>query len=548
VEGPRWSRRRRTLSARLLAGNIGVLLLAGLVGFVLWARAARAELDDQYEQRALAISEAMASVPQIRAALAAHDPAGVQDLAQDMARNTGATYVVVIDRNGIRYSHPWPELIGKAIEEPVVALDGAVHTGQDPGGLGRSANGRAPVRAADGTVVGEVSTGVVETAIAAKASDELRDLAIYLALAIAAGVAVALLLARRLKRQTFGLELDEIAGLLQEREAMLHGIREGVVAVDPSGRFSLLTDQAHHLLGTTPADRGRAVEDVLPPGDLRDLLRDPGDAADRLVLLDGRFLVGSRMRVAHGGRDIGSVVTLRDRTELESALRELDAVRGLTDALRAQQHEFSNRMHVMSGLLEMRRFEEAIGYAIEVDATTTGLAGALEAGISNPRLVALLLAKVTVGRERGVEITVSAGPRVEVDDATADALVTVVGNLVDNAVEAVGAPDAIRYRSPGEVPSVSVVLGQDSAGVVVEVADNGPGIPPGAVASIFNGGWSTKLVPGGRARGIGLALVHQVVAQLGGAIEVEEGRGAQFRVVLPAGGDVPAAPASGAGR
>ncbi|MDT7706522.1 MAG: two-component system, CitB family, sensor kinase [Pseudonocardiales bacterium] len=528
VEGPRWSRRRRTLSARLLVGHVGVLLLAGLIGFFLWARAARSELDDQYEQRALAIAQAVASTPQVEAALVAGDPAGVQELAQRTARATGASYVVVIDRNGVRYSHPNAALIGRVIEEPVVALDGAPHVGVDLGSLGRSANGRAPVLAPDGTVVGEVSTGVVETAIAAKAGDELVNLAVYLAVALAVGLAAAVLLARQLKQQTFGLELDEIAGLLQEREATLHGIREGVVAVDPSGRLSLMNDQAHQLLGTSPADRGRAVEDVLPDGDLRDLLRDPGDAADRLVLLDGRLLVGSRVRVSHGGRDLGSVVTLRDRTELEAALRELDEVRSLTDALRAQQHEFSNRMHVMSGLLEMRRYDDAIGYAVEIETATSGVASTLEAHIDSPRIVALLLAKSTVARERGVELTVTAAVRVAVEDAAVDALVSILGNLIDNAIEAAGSGGGA-----GEIPSVTVVLADDERELVVEVADSGPGIPAGAAASIFTGGWSTKLVPGGRARGIGLALVRQLVGQLGGSIEVEERPGARFRVVVP---------------
>lgn len=506
-----------------------MLLLAGLIGFFLWAQAARGELDEQYEQRALAIAEAVASTPQVEAALTAGDPAGVQKLAQRMARATGASYVVVIDRSGIRYSHPNPALIGRVIEEPVAALDGAGHVGVDLGSLGRSANGRAPVFGPGSTVVGEVSTGVVETTIAAKAGDQLVNLAVYLAVALAVGIAAAGLLARQLKRQTFGLELDEIAGLLQEREATLHGIREGVVAVDPAGRFTLVNDQAHQLLGTSPADRGRAVQDVLPPGDLRDLLQDPGDAADRLVLLRGRLLVGSRMRVSHGGRDLGSVVTLRDRTELEDALRELDEVRSLTDALRAQQHEFSNRMHVMSGLLEMRRYDDAIGYAVEIEAATAGVAGALEDHIDDPRIVALLLAKSTVARERGVELTVTAVARVVVEDAAVGPLVSILGNLIDNAIEASGsAPGAC------EVPSVTVVLAADDRELVVEVADNGPGIPAGTAGSVFTSGWSTKIVPGGRARGIGLALVHQLVGQLGGSVEVDEGPGARFQVAIPA--------------
>lgn len=527
-----WLRRRRTLSAQLLIAQVVVLALAGGIGYALWARTVRTQLDHEYEQRALAIAQATAAVPQVITALSTGRPAGVNQVATAIVHQTGASYVVVIDRGGTRYSHPNPRLIGKRIEEPVVALDGRSHVGIDHGSLGRSANGRAPVFASGGAILGEVSAGVLETDFSAEAHRELVSLAVYFALAIAAGLLVALLLARRLKRQTFGLELDEIAALVQEREATLHGIREGVVAIDLDARISLMNDQAHHLLGTTPADVRRPAVDVLPAGELQSLLI--GDAADgtvtdRLVLHAGRFLVCSGRRVRQGGRELGSVVTLRDRTELEHALRELDEVRGLTDALRAQQHEFSNRMHVMSGLLELGRFDEAIGYASSITEATAGLAAELEAGISNTHLVALLVAKTTVARERGVALRIDRDNHVDVDDAAADAIVTVLGNLIDNAIDAASGP---RTGDRG-VPTVQVRLAQGEHELVMDVSDNGPGIPKGAADSIFTDGWSTKSGPDGRQRGLGLALVRQLVQTYGGRIQVREGSGARFRIILP---------------
>jgi two-component system CitB family sensor kinase len=523
-------------------GHIGVLLVAGLIGFGLWARAARVELDTQYQQRALAIAEATSAIPQVGSALAVGRPEGIQPLAQDIARSTGASYVVVLDRFGMRYSHPNPALIGQRVEEPVVALDGHAHVGIDPGSLGRSANGKAPVLGPDRAVVGEVSVGVVETEIAVKAGAELISLAIYLAVALAIGIGVATVLARQLKRQTFGLELDEIAALLQEREATLHGIREGVVAVDPQGRFSLVNDQAHQLLGTTPRDVGRSVAQVLPEGALRELLASEGPergrVTDQLVMGTDRILVASRMRVTHGGQGLGAVVTLRDRTELEEALRELDEVRRLTDALRAQQHEFANRMHVMSGLLEMRRYDEAIGYATEIDGATSGRLVELASTIDNPRLVALLIAKMTVAHERGVRLTVrtdtvnTASP-VTLAEVSADAVVSIMGNLIDNAIDAAIDAAADAQTHAGESPTVTVELAHDDRGLVIDVVDSGSGIPPDMVETIFTGGWSTKAEVLGRTRGIGLALVRQLVTQLGGSIAVGEGRGARFQVIIP---------------
>ncbi len=239
---------------------------------------------------------------------------------------------------------------------------------------------------------------------------------------------------------------------------------------------------------------------------------------------------------SRAGRELGSVVTLRDRTELEGVLR-LDEVRDLTDALRAQQDEFSNRMHVLSGLLELGRYSEAIGYASEIIGATEGLAAELEGCIGNARIVALLVAKTTVARERGVTLIVTYTSVIEVDDITADALVSVIGNLIDNGIDA--ATDAVSAAFEGAVPTVMVRLGGDGAALVVDVSDSGAGIPAGAAESVFARGWSTKHRPEVASRGIGLALVRQLVLDLGGEIHIRElGEvsalgGAHFRAVLP---------------
>jgi two-component system CitB family sensor kinase len=224
--------------------------------------------------------------------------------------------------------------------------------------------------------------------------------------------------------------------------------------------------------------------------------------------------MGSRRRVP----GLGHVITLRDRTELDHALRELDETRSLTDALRAQQHEFSNRMHVLAGLLDLGRVEEAAGYARELDGSS---ATGFEAQISDTRIVALLLAKASVAREHAVTLDVRCDRPVRIDDEYGDALVSIVGNLVDNAIEAL--------RPGGQV---GVTFGDDGAALVIDVVDDGPGIPAGAEEAIFTGGWSTKDA-NGRPRGIGLALVRQLVLRMGGTIEVLPGDGAHFRVTLP---------------
>jgi two-component system CitB family sensor kinase len=217
-------------------------------------------------------------------------------------------------------------------------------------------------------------------------------------------------------------------------------------------------------------------------------------------------------------------VTLRDRTELEQALRELDDVRGFTDALRAQQHEFSNRMHTVAGLLELGHHDEALRFVSDVTGGTAGLASAIEARISSRLIIALLVAKTAVAAERGVTLSVSGESRLEVDDEQAAALVSILGNLIDNAVDAAaGSPEA----------GVTVRTANDAARVVIEVSDTGPGIPANARELVFTDGWSTKAASGDRPRGLGLALVAQLARRLGGDVEVGDGPGGLLRVHFP---------------
>jgi len=519
-------RRGRRLSTQILVSQLTILLVALVAGFALYAAAVRRELDHQYERRALSIAQAAAVMPQIRTAMARGDPDRVvARLAEELRASTRASYVVVLDRNGVRHSHPDSTLIGQRVAEPLIALDGAGHVGVDDGHLGRSANGKAPLRAPDGAVVGEVSAGILESQVSDQLWRTVPTLLLYTALALVIGIVTSLLLTRRLKRQTFGLELHEIAELLQEREAMLHGIREGVITLDPGGRISLVNDEARRLINLTRAGLGDRVDEVLPPGRLRDLLCGEVEAGqDEVVLTDSRCLTVTRMPVSRRGRPLGAVITLRDRTELVGLLRELDSVRNLSAALRAQQHEHANRMHTIAGLLDLDRPEEAASYLAEVSAASTGLAESLSDRIGDPTVVALLIAKVAIGAERGVTLEVTEDSRIERGAVDPQALITVLGNLIDNAMDAVvGHPRrqvVVRIRE------------ETDATVVTEVSDSGPGLPVGT-ASVFTDGVTTKPAREGVHRGLGLALVHRLVTAAGGTITAESSEGALFRVVLP---------------
>ncbi|MDX2543358.1 ATP-binding protein [Streptomyces sp. WI04-05B] len=516
------------LSARILASQLVILALTGAIGFVLFAFAQRAEIDRAYEQRALDIAQTTAADPQIRQAMANGGGHGiVQTVAERIRKASGASYVVVIDLHGIRHSHPDPALIGEEVGDPIVVLDGRTHVGTDQGATGRSANGKAPLKGPTGTLVGEVSAGIPERDVLGELWRELPTFGLYAAIAVALGSTAAFLLAGRLKRSTFGLELEEIAGLLQDREAMLHGIREGVIAFDPHGRISVVNDEARDLLGLGTA-LGSRLDEVLPDGRLRRALDGTLTGTDLSVLTDDHCLVVNRMPVTLQGRELGAVVTVRDRTELIGLLRELDSVRGLTDALRAQQHEFTNRMHTVAGLLDIGDSDAAFEYAVESAGADQALTESVRERIGNTLLVGLIVAKTTVAAERGVRVVLSDDSALGEDPPHLRRLLTIVGNLLDNAIDAAaGGPPPAGSRAV----ELSLVEAVDQ--VFVRVADSGPGIPPGAAEWIFEDGWSTRPDRGTARRGLGLALVHRLAQRHGGTITVSEGPGAVFTVALP---------------
>jgi two-component system CitB family sensor kinase len=318
---------------------------------------------------------------------------------------------------------------------------------------------------------------------------------------------------------------------MQEREAMLHGIREGVLAVDAKGAINVLNDEARRLLALDTARLGQRVEDVLPPGRLQRIVTGEITGPDLIAVTDEHLLVLNRMPVCVGGRNAGWVVTIRDRTELEALLRQLDSMEGLSTALRAQEHEFSNRLHVLSVLLELGEVEEATRYSSELQAETAFASEEIRARVGSPVVAALLLAKATVASERDVVVRLDPSSRIEADQVGDLPVITVLGNLIDNAVDAVADDPATMGTSPRGTVEVSLT-GVDGT-LRISVVDSGPGIPAERLPDVFVDGFSTKEPRGAMQRGVGLALVHRLVTRAGGTIAASSPGGARFDVTLP---------------
>lgn len=485
-----------------------------------------AQLDDQAMRRALSIAQSTAAQPQIAEALLTTDPAPrgpVQTAAERIRRATGAEYVVVMDRHGVRWSHPDQARIGRVVStDPGKALAGRDVMEIDSGTLGRSARGKVPLRDDSGHIAGAVSVGIAYDNVRARLLAAIPGLFAYAGGALAVGALAAYLISRRLQRQTHDLAFSDIAALLTEREAMLHSIREGVVALDRSGRIRLLNDEAQRLLGVGPEVSGRALAEVFGTGRTAGVLAGDVAGEDLLTVRGSRVLLANRMPTADGG----AVVTLRDRTELEHLGRELDSTRGLIDALRAQDHEHANRLHTLLGLLELELHEDAREFVTEVVGVHRATAEQITEKVHDPLLAALLVGKATVAAERGVALRMAPGSLLPDRLVDPRGLVTIVGNLVDNALDAAAG-------SAGSL--IEVGLRAEGRTVVLRVRDSGAGVPPAQRESIFTEGWSTKDLPAHGKRGLGLALVRRLAERQGGsvALEAADEGGALFAVVLP---------------
>jgi two-component system CitB family sensor kinase len=259
---------------------------------------------------------------------------------------------------------------------------------------------------------------------------------------------------------------------------------------------------------------------------VREVLAGNVDLPDQLVLVNDHLLVVNRMPVSVRGQSVGAVITLRDRTQLEELVRERDEARDLAKALRAQEHDFSHKLHVVAGLIELERYDEAIRFINDSSLVHQALVGSIVDSVGDPALVALLLGKAAIASERGIELRVSADTRLPDDVEDAESLISVVGNLVDNALESVAATRT-------GTGWIEVTVRDELEGILLRVHDSGPGIDPAVAEEIFEDGFTTKVATGANRRGLGLALVQQAVRRRGGYVKVENSGGALFTAFIP---------------
>ncbi|MDX2530604.1 ATP-binding protein [Streptomyces europaeiscabiei] len=534
--------RPRSLAGQLFAVQ-AVLIAAVLAGYALFTYVSdRSQAEEAGTRQALAVAATVADSPSVRAAIHTADPTErLQPYATEVQQHAGVDFVTIMTPDGIRWTHPDPDRIGEHFLGHIEkAQQGGSITETYTGTLGPSVRAVTPIME-NGEVIGLVSAGIRVQAISDRVQEQLTALVGVASGALALGGMGTYIVNARLRRHTHNMNAAELSNMHDYHQAALHAVREGLLMLDGQYRVALINDGARELLGVTQDVVGRSVADLGLPAPLTGALLSSEPRVDDVLLTAERVLVVNTSLVS-GGQRRGTVVTLRDVTELQSLTGELNSERGFTQALRSQAHEAANRLHTVVSLIELGRSDEAIDFATAELELAQALTDKVVAAVSEPVLAALLLGKAAQANERGVELVVSEDSRIDdgllPESLPARDLVTVLGNLIDNAVDAaqgsVGARVTVTaYTDEADALEDADVPADDSV-LVLRVSDTGSGVDPAHAEAVFERGFSTKPAgPGGR--GLGLALVRQTARRHEGTLTVSEaaGGGAEFEVRLP---------------
>lgn len=562
-------------STQTLLLQLGVVLLVVLLSGTVHAWLVYGRIGTEAENQALTLARTVASDPVIRSQVEAISKesgtpppvvlaAGPIQAAAEAARSrTGALFVVVTDETGLRLAHPdWARLGERVSTDPSDALSGKEVTTRNTGTLGPSAGAKVPVYApgSAATVVGEISVGYSMESLGQSLAKDIVPIALTAAGSLIAGVLASFLLRRRLQRLTLGLEPEEISTLVHDQVAVLQGVDDGVIGISADGRITVFNAAARRLLGmpevsghpgspaTAGADwagsdwTGTDWANAAVPAQLKALTQPSAHDAEAVeIVAGGRVLVANARKALHRKEDLGWVVMLRDRTELQQLTRQLDAVGTMSAALRAQRHEFANQLHTIAGFMSIGQHGQAKDYLARISATGPLKFPVQQAELlQDPYLQAFVGAKSVEADERGVALRI--GPETLVREHVTEPqdVTTVLGNLIDNAVNAAVAGSSTQRWVELELLDEP---GPDGGTLHIVVADSGDGLGGIEPERVFVEGFTTaEAADGGIARaggqGLGLALVRQLARRRGGDVRVLEpgspgGPGAVFMATMP---------------
>ncbi|MED3907682.1 sensor histidine kinase [Peribacillus simplex] len=483
-------------------------------------------------QLALELSKTVSFMPTVTDAFETDDPAGIiQPIVEKIRRETGAEFIVVGNAEGIRYSHPLASEIGKRMEggdNSRAIREGEYYVSEAAGSLGLSIRGKSPVFNEAGKIIGIVSVGFLVDDVRAQIFKDLSKEMIVSLVAIMISIIGSYMLARSIRKDTLGLEPFEIANLYKEKNAVLHSVKEGILAIDQNGSITSMNQPAKKLLDIKESVRHLNVDNVdglFPSKYLFEVLKSGEPQVDKEISWKDKSVIVNCTPIFDSEGVSGVVASFRDRTEIEEMVNTLSEVKMHSEDLRAQTHEFTNKLYVLSGLIQLGEYDEAIEMIQSETSELHSLNRVVFEQIKDTKVQALLLGKIGKASEKKIIFEIDAQSYLEKlpDHIKLSQLTLILGNIIDNALEAVSSMEDPRVKF------FATDIGND---MVFEVSDNGKGIPEDAIAHIFDRGFTSK--NSGSPSGYGLSNADHVVKELGGIIEVQSEDGNTiFTVYLP---------------
>lgn len=489
------------------------------------------EIEDERGQTALKISKTISLMPELPGYFQENDPVQViQPAMERIRKQIDAEFIVVGNEEGIRYSHTRPEQIGEKMvggDNHRALEEGEYYISRADGSLGPSLRGKSPIFNQDGEIIGIVSVGFLMEDIQERIFNDVINVTYRSLIVFVIAIIGSVMLARNIRKETMGLEPYQIAKLYTEREAILQSVREGILSYDITGEITMMNHTARKLLNVQESFHDSKIEDLLPSSNPYQVFNTGEPQMDQELLLEDKTLIVSQTPIFHKDEVKEVVASFRDKTEFEQMLNTISEVQSYSEDLRAQTHEFTNKLYVLSSLLQLGEYDEAVNM---IQSETTDLQiknRILFNQIEDTKIQAVILGKMGKASEQKINFDIDSNSSLETlpKHIKLTQLIVIIGNLLDNAFEAVAENHKHSY-----VTFFATDLGND---IIFEVHDNGTGISEENKALLFNRDFTKK--KSHDRRGYGLANVHETVTQLGGMVEVQSeiGEGSVFTVYLP---------------
>ena len=450
----------------------------------------------------------------------------LNDQIEGIRNKTKVEFIVVMDMKGIRYSHPTKEEIGKKFEggdETRVLTKGKEYVSEAKGTLGVSLRAFTPIFK-DKKQIGAVAVGVSINEINSEIYSKIDQFIPFVLLGLLLGVIAATILSSNIKKAIFGLEPEEIAWILKEKEAIIESVKEGILAVDKKGRVTLFNKEAGEILQLKNEDIGKHITNLSYESKISQVLREGKYYENIEIKVRPGITILCKYNPLKNDRDevIGVVINFRDLTEVKKMADEITGIKKMTWSLRAQNHEFMNKLQTISGMIQLEEYEEAVKFISNVAQNRKGVSNILTDHIKNVSIAALLFSKYNKAEEARILFEID--PDCKLNELPQymreDELGSIIGNLVENSFDEVGCDGTGR---------VYFKISEIKGNLKIQIKDNGPGIAEEIKNKIYDIGTTTKV----GEHGIGMYIVKKIIDEMQGKIEFSVENGTCWDISIP---------------